>query len=379
MAKVSVLKCNSYDNGLVYKTIKKSLELINFKFKRNSKVLIKPNMLNPYKPEEAITTHPSIVDAVCKILKENKCRIIIGDSSGFFQQGGTRRSFKVAGIEAVAKKYNAELAPFEATKIITIKDKNAVVLKEINISSVLKDVDLIINLPKLKTHTLTKYTGAVKNLFGCVPGALKQRYHLIGKNEKGFCNLLLDIYQNIKPGLNIMDGVIGIEGNGPGREGKIKKAGLIISSENAVALDIIASEIIGFKPRDILTNKYALERRLFNGKIEVLGEKNIKVPYKKPIIARSHLPSFLSNFIYIIVQAYPYLNKEKCKKCGLCATICPVGAIKMKEYPLFNRRKCIACFCCNELCPSAAISLKRPKIIEILSYVWRKVRKIKKK
>jgi len=373
MAEVSVLKCSSYDNDLVYKTIKKSLELINFKFKRNSKVLIKPNMLNPYKPEEAITTHPSIVDAVCKILKENKCRIIIGDSSGFFQQGGTRRTFKVAGIEAVAKKYNAELVPFEATEIITIKDKNAVVLKEINISSVVKGVDLIINLPKLKTHTLTKYTGAVKNLFGCVPGALKQKYHLIGKNEKGFSHLLLDIYQNIKPELNIMDGIIGIEGNGPSREGKIKKTRLIIASENAVALDFVTSKIIGFKAREILTNKYAIERRLFNGKIEVLGEKNVKVLYKKPIITRSHLPSFLDNFIYIIVQVYPFLNKEKCKKCGLCATICPVDAIKISNYPVFNKKKCIACFCCHELCPSAAISLKRPKIVEVLSYIRRKL------
>ena len=371
MAKVSVLKCNSYDKNLVYKTIKSSLKLIDFKFKKNSKILLKPNVLNPYRPEEGITTHPAIIETVCRLLKENKCKITIGDSSGFFK-GGTKKAFKVTGIEEAAKKCNAKLVPFEATKLIKIKDKNAVILKEITISSIIKEADLIINLPKLKTHSLTKYTGAVKNLFGCVPGALKQKYHLIGKNEKGFSHLLLDIYQNIRPELNIIDGIIGIEGNGPSREGKRKKAGLIIASKNAVALDLVASEIIGFKAKDIFTNKYAIERKLLNEKIEVLGEKNIRVPYKKPVVTQSKL-SFLENLGYFIVQVYPYLNKEKCKKCGLCAEVCPVNAIKMKDYPVFNRKKCIACFCCHELCPSAAISLKRPKVIEILSYIRRKL------
>lgn len=379
MAKVSVLKCSSYDEGLVYKTIKSSLELIDFKLKENSKVLIKPNVLSQYKPEESITTHPSIIGAVCRILKEKNCKIIIGDSSGFFQQGGTKKAFKVAGIEEVAKKYSALLIPFEASRIITIEDEKAFVLKKINITSIVKEVDLIINLPKLKTHTLTKYTGAVKNLFGCVPGALKQKYHSIGNNEERFCNLLLDIYQNIKPGLNIMDGIIGIEGDGPSKAGKIKKAGIILSSKDAVALDIVASGIIGFKPEEIFTNKFVLERNLFDGKIEVLGEKNLKIPYKKPLITQSHVPSFFTTLIFRSVRVFPFLNKKKCKKCGICAGVCPVNAIKMKDYPIFNRRKCITCFCCHELCPEGAIDLKRPKTIEALSYIWRKVRSIRKK
>jgi len=374
MAKVSVLNCSSYDKETVYKTINNSLNLINFRIPDGITVLVKPNVLNPYKPEKAITTHPAIVDAVCRILKQKDCNIIIGDSSGIFIGGSTQRAFKLSGIEAVAKKYNAQLVAFEGSKIITIVDKRAKVLKKITISSIPKNVDLIINLPKLKTHMLTKYTGAVKNMFGCIPGALKQKYHITGGNEKRFSHLLLDIYQNIKPGLNILDGIIGMEGNGPSA-GKPKKAGIIIASEDAIALDIIAAKIIGYNPKDIYTNSLAVERGIFDGEIDIVGDANIKINFKKPETNKLKLiPPLLNEIVFnILFRVYPFVDKEKCRKCGVCVKACAAGAITMKPYPEVSRLKCITCFCCHEMCPYAAINLKRPRIMELLSSVLRKI------
>jgi len=234
--KVSVVKCDSYDEKLVLEKVKEALDLIGFEIKEGSKVLLKPNVLSAKRPDEAVTTHPSVINAVCKILKEKKCKILIGDSSGM-GVGGTREAFKKTGIEEISKKYNAELIPFEESKIVYTKI-NGKILKGIHVSKSILDVDFIINMPKLKTHALVGYTGAVKNMFGIIPGGKKSYYHKICGNQITFADLLIDIYNCRIPDLNIMDGIMGMEGNGPAA-GKIKKTGIIIASKSGVALDFI--------------------------------------------------------------------------------------------------------------------------------------------
>ncbi len=378
MVKVSVVKCNSYDDKLVYDAVKKSLELINFKIRKNSSVLLKPNLLGHYKPEEAVDTHPAIVDAVCRILKENNCGIAIGDSSGFFRKGYTKKSFEVSGIADVARKYKADIITFETSGFRKIKNKSNKILDEIVFAKPVFEYDYVINLPKLKTHTLTLYTGAVKNFFGCIPGGLKQRYHLIGSSNEKFSNLLLDIYMNLKPkiSLNIMDAVVGIEGQGPSRAGNRKKAGIILASADAVALDIEAARITGFKKDEVLTNKFAVERNIFSDSIEVVGEKNLSINYKKPVKTRGLVPAFIKNFVYVQVQLDPSINMEKCIKCGICSSVCPSKALTMKkgEFPEYNKGLCFHCYCCHEMCPEAAIDLKRAKIIDFISKIKDRLR-----
>ncbi len=350
--KVSVVKCDSYDEELVLQKVREALDLVGFQIKQDSKVLLKPNVLSAKSPDEAVTTHPSVINAVCKILKERKCKISISDSSGM-GVGGTREAFKKTGIEKIAKRYDAELIPFEESKIV-YKKINGKILKGIHVSKSLLDADFIINMPKLKTHTLVGYTGAVKNMFGIIPGGKKSYYHKICGNQIIFADLLIDIYNCRIPNLNIMDGIIGMEGNGPAA-GKIKKTGIIIASKSGVALDFVAAKIIGFKTDDILTNK-ALVKRNLKPEIEVVGEKNIRIKYEQPIKTIRKVPGFLLKIFYSLVNPNIKVNKKKCKKCLVCLKACPVKAISLINNEIkINKKKCILCYCCHELCPEKAI------------------------
>ncbi len=355
--KVSIVKCNSYEQKKVDKAIEKALKLIEFDFSKykNKKVLIKPNVVGVFpKKQIATTTNPSLVEAVCKILKKNNCKIFIGDSPFT----NPEESFKASKIDKIAKKYG-KLIIFELNKLINIRDKKAKVLKKIPMSKFLKDADLVINMPKLKTHTLTKFTGAVKNLYGVIPGGLKQRTHLKAKGDEKFSNVLVDIYQNVMPELTIMDGVIGMEGEGP-TSGEPIKSNLIIASKNGIALDIAACKIIGLNPKSVFTTKEAIKRKIYpNFKFIPVGDKFPKFKFDIPgCEEKKQTKKMLCNMF----KERPIIcNTKKCVKCGLCARKCPAHAITLKPYPVIDTKKCIRCFCCIEICPQDALSLKPDK------------------
>lgn len=347
--KVAIVKCTSYDQKKVDKAVEKALDLIDFKFERGSKVLIKPNVVGFFsKHQKAITTHPSVIVAVCKILKKKNCKIFIGESSFM----DTEIALKKTGIEKVAKKYG-KLVIFEESKLVKIKDDRARVLKRFRVAKIVKDADLIINMPKLKTHVLTKYTGAIKNLYGLNPGGIKQRLHKKARGEKKFSKLLVDIYQNIKPELNIMDGIIGMDGYGP-TSGQPKKANLILVSRNSVALDIAACNIIGLKPTRVYAIKEAVKRKLYpDFKFELTGmEKLPEINFKKP-----RQDTRLNRLKRLFRESPIVVDEKKCVRCGLCMRKCPAHAIKLKPYPLVDKKKCIRCYCCMEICPRHALSL----------------------
>lgn len=380
MPKISIIKCNSYESKKVLNAVEKAIEDIGFKIKPNSKVLLKPNILMGASPDKAITTHPAIIDAVCTILNRHKCKIFIGESSGLVKEGGVLRVFEEAGIVEIAKKHNAKLISFNNERLRKVQNNKATFAKEMYLPEILFNVDLIINLPKMKTHTLMLFTGGVKNLFGCIPGGKKQVYHAEANKKEDFANLLLDIWLNVNPGLTIMDGIEGMDGNGPSN-GNIVKPGLIIASDNAIALDLVAEKIIGFDGQ-VPTNKQALERKLMGkNEISVIGEEP-HFKFVKPSAAVSNLPSWLSGFFLKKSMAYPYPNPEKCKKCWNCVKVCPVGAMKKKnekEAPYCDKSKCIACYCCQEMCPYDAIDLKRSAVFTALISVYYKFLNIIKK
>lgn len=350
--KVAVLKCSNYNQKNVYKTIERALDLVKFNPINRTKVMIKPNivMLSNEKGKQiAITTNNSLIEAVCKFLKKNECKIYIGESSFMDTLGAMKKT----GIDKIAKKYKAKLVVFEQEKLVYIKDNNAKVLKKFPVAKILKEVDYIIDMPKMKTHTLAHVTLGVKNLYGLIPGGLKQRLHNKAKNER-FSEILLDIYQNFPPQLTILDGVIGMEGHGPA-SGIPKHVGLIMASKNAIALDICASKIMGFNPRHIHTNKYAIQRGLYpNYKFELVGlDKLPIIPFKKPW-ARTGL----TNKMLAFFKEKPIrCDHNKCIKCRICEKHCPASAINLEPFPVIDRKKCIRCFCCMEICPQHALSL----------------------
>jgi len=348
LEKVAAIRCSSYNHKKLDIAVKKALNLINFQFPKNKTVLIKPNIVGTFpKKQIATTTHPALIESVCKILKEHRCKIIIGESSFM----NTDDNFASTGIDKIAKKYG-KLVIFEQDKLIKIKNKKNKVLKQITIAKTLKDVDLIINMPKLKTHILTKYTGAIKNLYGVIPGGMKQKLHNKAKGEKQFSELLVDIYQNILPQLNIIDGIIGMEGHGP-TSGDCKKAGFILASKNSVALDIASCHLMGINPKTIYPIKYSIQRKLYpNYKFQLVGIK------KLPNLKFKKAPKDISRLRQAVRQKDIVCNTTKCIQCKACYNKCPVKAISMKPFPTINKKKCIRCFCCMEICPQDALSLK---------------------
>lgn len=350
---VAIVKCKSYDQAIVDKAVQKIIDLTGFKFKKGSKVLIKPNVVGTFpKKQIAATTNVAVIKAICKVLKNNGCKIYIGDSPFTDPEC----SFRSTKIDKVAEKYG-KLVIFEQDKITNIKNNKGKIIKEFKISKTLKDVDLVINVPKLKTHSLTKYTGAIKNLYGVILGGIKQQLHLKAKGNKRFSKMLVDIYECIQPELTIMDGIIGMEGEGP-TSGDIKKVGYLLASKNGVALDIVATKMIGINPKKLYMLKDAVKRKLCSSfDPNIIGDKFKEIKFKIPT---SHEIEKTRETIRSIFRKKPIVvDEKKCVKCGLCARKCPAKAIKLVPYPKINPKKCIRCFCCMEICPQDALSLKK--------------------
>ncbi|MFQ6072192.1 MAG: DUF362 domain-containing protein [Methanosarcinales archaeon] len=370
-AKVSIVKCEDYSK--VKKAVEKSLFLIgglDNLIKENDKVLLKVNLLSANKPEEAVTTHPSIVEAMIDLVRNCKGIPIVGDSSGTIEAGGTAKAYEVSGIKKVVEDKGAEFINFETAGFEKINVPNAMQLSEIYLAKPILDADIIISLPKLKTHALTLYTGAVKNFFGCVPHKIRKTAHLLA-NKNIFGEAVIDIYSVSKPSLAVMDAVVGMEGNGPSG-GDPKKVGLIVASYDCVALDFVVPKIIGFDPIEVPTNVAAIKKGIgFKsiGEIQVLGENidAVQVEFKKPSSIPSLLPSFVSRLLMNFVSVKPHINKSKCKKCNICFNNCPANAIDIgvDKTLKINNKVCIQCYCCHELCPHIAVDLKRSLLLEI--------------
>ena len=280
-----------------------------------------------------------------------------------FSSSSTKKSFEVSELRKACEKYNVKVLSFENDE--TIKTK--ILDSTITLPKTVVDSDLIINLPKLKTHILMKYTGAVKNLYGCIPGGLKPKLHGVYPKENDFARLLVELHNTIvkdKEIITIMDGIYGMEGNGPSN-GKPINSKIVIVSKSSVAADLFASYYMGYNPNDILTNRFLddIEYELIhvnNDKTEKMDLNNIdRMKFKKPdtFYLTSIFPPKIVKLIFSIMIQKPKINKRKCRKCKICEHVCPVNAISIDNLKI-DSKKCINCYCCHEMCGFDAIDLK---------------------
>ncbi|MFC1726305.1 DUF362 domain-containing protein [candidate division KSB1 bacterium] len=373
-SKVILFECREYNLQKIKEYIYRgffSLGGVEKYIKHGYKVFLKPNMLGAKPPERGITTHPVILEAVINIVREAGGTPVIGDSPAGSIKGGMKRFWEETGFRELSERTGVELVNIEKEPI----KKKEVKGHKYFISKPVLDADIVINLPKLKTHFFTLYTGGVKNLYGTVPGLRKSDYHKIAPNPDKFSKIIAEIFSIVKPEITIMDGILAMDGNGPS-SGKLNWMHLLAVSNDAVAMDRICEEVVGLKVGEVKTALYAekLGAGNYNSeKIELVGERLAKFKEKGFTLpsnrALKMIPGFLGPLISPFVWARPVADKEKCTFCKICIASCPVKCMREDEkqkIPVIDYKECINCNCCNEVCPEGAIYHKFSRLAKVI-------------
>lgn len=322
------------------------------------RVLVKPNLLSARAPEKGVTTHPSVVVAVIAALERRRAaEIIVGDNSGMTGYGDNDRVAAKTGVLDAARKYYRNLG----TRPVRIELHNPYA-PEVTISGEVLDCDVLVSLPKFKTHTLTTITCAVKNSYGFLLGAEKARLHRAARSRLAFARTVVDVWSLRKPDLVICDAVTAMQGNGPSSR-DVFHYGHVIAAQDSVALDATVSRLMCFRDGDVLTTVDAAKRgfgRSLPEEIDIDGPWNPIVGFKPPVtLARTRLAGFLAGLAGSLVVSQPHVDANACVRCGLCRDHCPTQAIGLSPFPAITRSACIRCYCCLEFCPHEAMKLSR--------------------
>jgi len=379
-AKVSVIRCDTYADIQVLKAIQTGIDLlggISIFAKPGERIVIKPNILIGTDPDKGVTTHPAVFRAVGRLLKDAGASVYYGDSPGFGKSGPNLRR---SGLKQVGDELGFILADFDSGRPVSHKD--ALLVKRFVIANGVLECDGLVSLPRLKTHGFVRFTGAVKNQFGCVPGLLKSQYHVKLPDPYDFATMLVDLNTLIKPRLYIMDGIMAMEGNGP-RSGKLKKLNVLLLSSDPIALDATACRIIGLDAEIVPTSRPGEKAGLgtyHSENIELMGEAiesffdpSFEVN-RAPIVPGSggRFKTFMKNRI----TQRPVIDKTKCTSCGTCVRMCPVEPKAVDWYrgdkskpPRHDYSRCIRCYCCQEICPEGAIFIDSPLLARVLSSI----------
>jgi uncharacterized protein (DUF362 family)/Pyruvate/2-oxoacid:ferredoxin oxidoreductase delta subunit len=369
-AKVSIIKCQDYQQPNVLESTKKALDNlggISVFIAPKSKVLVKPNLLTAALPESGIDTHPEVVRGVIRLLKEIGCSIYLGDGPSVWggQSENVQEVYEKSGMKKVCLEEGVELVEFEHKRWRT----------KFPLAAWLDECDHVVNVPKFKTHGLTLLTGAIKNNFGLVWKTYKTELHKNYFDADDFGRIVVDVYEQVRPSLTVIDGIVAMEGDGPGSAGKLRNLGLLFAAGDCVALDTILALIMGIEPLRVFTTREASARGLGVAdikSIDILGEKLEDViplsPFKLPSSSPGkNIPTFIIQLANKLIKYYPCLDQKNCIKCASCIKACPSKAIALKDDMLvFDYHKCISCFCCQEVCPKAAIKIKKNIFAKII-------------
>lgn len=357
---VCLLKCADYDQ--VKEALLKAFALLDvFSLFERKRVFLKVNLMKGAPPERALNTHPEFIRAMIQIVRAKGGTVMVGDSSGLL--GFTKPAFDAAGITAVVEEEGGELVNIDAGPLVK-KEVDGTTINAFWVSTKVLEADVRVTLPKLKTHTLTQLTGAVKNQLGLLPGGTKPALHQCAPHVEHFCRALVAINRAVRFDLAVMDGILALEGGGSDK-GRPKRAGLLLASRDLVALDSVAAKIMGMEPLAVPTNAIGKEQGLGENdldRIEIRGDPltDCIEPFVLPGREFKKIP-FVARKVYQLREnsIKPALVGERCTRCGKCVEVCPVGAIEMNPLPEL-KANCINCFCCYEQCPDNAIRLATP-------------------
>lgn len=393
-AKVALVCCETYEETAVYQAMKKGMDLLGGirRFVRpDEKILVKPNFLSAAEADQAVTTHPAVMRGMFRILQEAGCTdVLYGDSPG---HGSCRSVAARIGVDT-GEQYGARMA--EMSEEVLVKFEEGMTAREFHFAKEVTEADAIINLCKMKTHMLERVTGAVKNLYGLICGYRKAAGHVKYANATVFARALADIHRCVKPRLHVMDGIVAMEGNGPGSGDPVPMK-VLLFSEDPVALDTVFCSLVYLNPESVPTNTQGAamgigimdEERIAvlvpkadrKGREALDAEADMETLTVKEAVQRFGNPafdvdrqgtkkSFLSSFSEFMtsISRRPVIDRERCIKCGICVNHCPVPgkAVDFKRGknhpPVYDYDKCIRCYCCQEMCPQSAIHVRGQKI-----------------
>jgi uncharacterized protein (DUF362 family)/Pyruvate/2-oxoacid:ferredoxin oxidoreductase delta subunit len=375
VAPVAVVPCTSYEEAEVNRSLEAALDLLGGwepLFPPEGAIYLKPNLAGPFAPERAVTTHPAVVKAVARLLQAAGREVTVGDSpAGPARPGYLKFLYRRTGMEDVAQELglnlDMNLDPVE------VKIPHARSLRVVTLNRSFAEAPILLNLPKFKTHLFARLTGAVKNLYGAVSGVMKVAYHTRLKDPADFMGLLLDLVDYLQPRLQVVDAVVGMEGDGP-TWGRPRQVGYILAGINPLAVDWVMGQMMGFAPEAVPLFQMAPPPL-----VEVRGVSldQARVPgFKLPspntledgLEGLSWLPRRLKEYLSKELLPRPGVNHELCAGCSLCEQSCPQHAIHLQDKKaVVDLNLCIRCWCCNEVCPEGAVELSRSRLGRLLA------------
>lgn len=368
--------CPDYDPARLFARVDQAFGALHVydQLKPGMTVVLKPNLVMASKPEEAIITHPALTAAVGKCVRKAGAKVLIAESPGGpYTPALIKRHYAACGYQAMAEELGFALYTDCKSREVSLPQGER--CRRVSLIEPFLDRDFLINLPKLKTHGMVGYSGAVKNLFGAVPGLRKPELHCRFPEKEDFSQMLVDICAFLEPDLSILDGIWAMEGDGP-TGGSRRQVGVLAASASPYALDVCGAALTGSGAGKILTLKLAGERGLgpsFLDEVEVLGEPIEAYAVKDFLPAKAsgtdfidRLPAFLRPAAKKLATPYPKIDGKACVGCGKCAQSCPQHTIRMVGgRARVDLKNCIRCFCCHEMCPKHVVRVRRLRMFDL--------------
>lgn len=387
---VALVHCRTYDEEKVYAAVKRAVDLVGGVgafVPRGSRVLLKPNLLMGAEPNRAVTTHPTVVKAVARLLADHGCTVVIADSPGAgtrYTRRNLEKAYERCGFtEAAADIPGVSLSTETSSRTVSLPDGK--VMKRFSVIDAALDAEVIVVVSKAKTHLFTGYSGAVKNLFGVIPGLEKPVFHARFKNPQKFAEMLLDLNTAVRPALHIMDAVVGMEGDGP-MSGSPRPIGAVLAGADPTAIDVVTARLMGMDPAGIGTIRGAAERGWISPdfrEVQVIGDDQAAVTvsdFRKPSThPAGPTVGFVNRQVLRFLQKRgtdirptPVPDPGRCTGCGRCVRACPVSAIGIeKGRAVIDESACIRCYCCHEMCENRAIELRQGFAGKLVSFFLR--------